>query len=129
MSTRSLIALEGEGQLLVGYCHMDGYPEAPYGVGHRLRLFYTEARDILALLRAGDMSQLGDDLEDCVPMREPSGPVMLDAGDDADKAVVSLGMDWGPAQWAYIFKPGEGWRTLPVEDGDRVVYRHAGWID
>lgn len=72
MSTRSVIAL-AEGRNIPAatkrlsirwvYCHFDGYPEPP-GVGYTLRKHYKERSKILALIELGDLSSLGDSLDD-----------------------------------------------------------------
>ena len=61
MSTRSaIIKQQADGSYLGIYCHNDGYPEAPHGVGHKLITHYTDEDKINELIALGDLSQLGD---------------------------------------------------------------------
>lgn len=60
MGTRSYIGVElPSGSIVAIYCHWDGYPE---GVGDRLIHFYNDRSKVLELLRLGDISSLGVDL-------------------------------------------------------------------
>lgn len=68
MATRSNIgARQEDGTIRVIYCHWDGYPE---GVGATLAEHYTESAKIDALLNLGDLSTLGDTVEECELIRQ-----------------------------------------------------------
>ena len=58
MSTPSCIAIEAEGITAV-YCHSNGFPTGPYGVGHRLLNHYPDPPSIRKLLAGGDISSIG----------------------------------------------------------------------
>lgn len=63
MSTRSFIGLLCAGGLVRGvYCHSDGYPEAPHGVGHKLATYFKDPVKVAELLDLGSLSALGDGL-------------------------------------------------------------------
>lgn len=40
------------------YCHNDGYPQGPHGVGFKLNTFYTDPVKVKELMALGDISQL-----------------------------------------------------------------------
>lgn len=59
MSTRSRIGmLNDDGTVTSIYCHSDGYPEDPHGVGYKLSAFWSES--VRPLLALGDLSVLGE---------------------------------------------------------------------
>ena len=61
MSTNCNIAVQIEDdKYLMVYCHHDGYIN---GVGRKLIYYYTDYEKVLALVRLGDLSSLGNDLE------------------------------------------------------------------
>jgi hypothetical protein len=63
MGTRSTIALEyADGTVEQVYCHWDGYLDHN---GEILNDHYTDPFKLQALINSGDMSTLGEDVEDC----------------------------------------------------------------
>mgnify|MGYP000461548536 CR=1 FL=1 len=59
MSTRSRIGVTNpDGSVTSVYCHSDGYPEAPHGVGYKLWAYYQEPAKIAELIALGDLSAL-----------------------------------------------------------------------
>ena len=74
MSTNSTISIKhGEGDYESVYCHWDGYPAWN---GQLLYAFYDTADKVNALLEQGDISSLGANIGEYVPM---------DSYDQADK--------------------------------------------
>ena len=61
MATRSTIALDTAQGIRAIYCHWDGYPE---GVGETLKSFYSTFEQVESLLAKGDLSTLGQTLEE-----------------------------------------------------------------
>lgn len=61
MSTRSRIGLlSPDGSVMSVYCHWDGYPS---GVGQCLLENYRTVKDVVSLMRNGDIQSLGEDEE------------------------------------------------------------------
>lgn len=64
MSTRSAIVLRlPKGTYAAIYCHNDGYPDGPHGVGYTLLNHYKGAEIVKQLIELGDLSSLGQKLE------------------------------------------------------------------
>lgn len=62
MSTRSRIGmLNLDGTISSIYCHHDGYLE---GVGETLVKYWNDLNDIIELIANGDISSLGENLDD-----------------------------------------------------------------
>ena len=77
MGTRSNIGIQNEdGSVLGIYCHWDGYPS---NNGVLLRDNYTTAESVKALLAEGDMSSLGDSVDECTFYRRDRGEDYVDA--------------------------------------------------
>lgn len=65
MSTRSRIGMANpDGTISSIYCHFDGYIEGPDGVGYKLFKHYQGAEKIKALIALGDISSLGENIEE-----------------------------------------------------------------
>ena len=63
MSTRSMIGIVNEnGTISANYCHWDGYPS---NNGVILRDHFDSADKVFALLEFGDISSLGETIEEC----------------------------------------------------------------
>ena len=121
MSTRSTIALlNKDGTVSQVYCHFDGY------LSNNGRLLnenygYDETE---ALLKFGDMSGLGADLDDCVFYGRDRGETGTEARVFKDYDEYMSECDW--EEYNYIFRDGEwfyeqgdnsGWKQL-VKDID-----------
>ena len=62
MATRSYIGKAlSNGNVKIIYCHFDGYLS---GVGSKLKDFYTTTEQVDELLRGGDMSSLGETINE-----------------------------------------------------------------
>lgn len=62
MATRSYIGKAlSNGNVKIIYCHFDGYLS---GVGSRLKDYYTTTEQVDELLNGGDMSSLGDTINE-----------------------------------------------------------------
>jgi len=125
MSTRSLIAIEREGVVRGVYCHLDGYPNGPYGVGHRLVRHWNDAIKATRLVLCGNLSQLGNTLGACVRQRRLRGTdedlsgfgfrIPRDAGGDVEAAAM-LGLLDEAARWSadYVYLFRETWTYRPA---------------
>jgi hypothetical protein len=60
MATRSRIGTKITAKKVLSvYCHNDGYPEAPHGVGWVLHTNYRSPAKVAELIALGDLSSLG----------------------------------------------------------------------
>ena len=104
MSTRSFIgALNGTIEAI--YCHHDGYPD---GVGATLHSSYMTGPKVRALLKLGDMSQLGKTVKSSVfyvrDRGEESQPTKTY---ETDAEFTAAAMKHG-CEYAYLFT-GSDW--------------------
>lgn len=136
MSTRSIIAITeagDSGQWI--YCHSNGFPEGPNGVGYKLLTFWQDAEDVRELMALGDLSWLGETIGVKVNFREAQtssdkfGYQCLAYGRDAARRCwrpnqmyggtdVFFTSDWrktAGAEYAYLHTP-DGWFATPCTD-------------
>lgn len=74
MATQSVIIAEDWDGMFIGiYCHNDGYPEGPHGVGHKLHTYYNDVNKARKLVELGDLSSVGEDLESCCAYHRDRG--------------------------------------------------------
>lgn len=74
MSTRSRIGMQNtDGTISSIYCHFDGYLE---GVGETLIEHWNDLNDIIELIANGDISSLGEDLDDTNFYNDGSKPII-----------------------------------------------------
>ena len=115
MSTRSSIAIKGEGGIRAVYCHSDGYPE--YN-GRVLKQSYTTSAAVIELTSLGYLSSLDDTIENCSAYHRDWN---RNWGDNAPTHHASLeswqkyysGMD---AEYLYLFENNE-WQVFSIENG------------
>jgi hypothetical protein len=62
MSTRSRIAITKAGGFRSVYCHSDGYPKGPCGIGFTLLTHYAEREKVEQLMTLGHLSVLGPEI-------------------------------------------------------------------
>jgi len=55
--------LNSNGSVTSVYVHSDGYPEAPDGVGSKLKKYYNDTKKIEKLISLGDLSSLHKNIE------------------------------------------------------------------
>ena len=114
MSTRCLIAIEDvDGSCRSIYCHHDGYTE---GVGAVLKDCYKTLKDVENLFALGDLSSLGETLEDCYAYCRDGGEelrkprIWENRRELAEKA-----SKYADAEYVYLFILGEWlvsrWKT------------------
>lgn len=103
MATRSTIALAVPEGFKAIYCHWEGDPKQKGGVGQTLKSFYSTSSQVEALLQKGDLSTLGDTLE------ESQFYADLDSEEPKVETFESFSdwLEWASAcgcQYAYLFK-------------------------
>lgn len=105
MSTRSVIAARAVDDAWLGvYVHNDGCPEPP-GVGAMLLAHWTDLAGVSALINGGDMSGLGETLDDCIFYGRDGGEIDVDAARcEGFDALLQLAQNVG-AEWLYVFEP------------------------
>ena len=131
MSTRSVIAIiDGDGNGQAIYCHSDGYPGAPHGVGHKLLSYWDDPDKMRELMQLGNLNRLGTIIGDRIAFTRPDNPDALarwqgqclaygrDRGDPNAGATAFDGgtdalfaRDWSLdfwAEWVYAYTP-DGW--------------------
>lgn len=111
MATRSLIGMnQGNGIIKTIYCHWDGYPE---GVGATLVEHYNTPVKVNGLLELGDISSLGDTLEDTQAYHRDRGESldMVGARDVREGEVMEVASDYD-AEYVYMFNDNFEWECL-----------------
>ena len=113
MSTNARIGFKNQdGSITSVYHHWDGYPE---WLGKKLTEKYTDAVDIIGLLRGGDISCIDSDTD---WNREKCAPRVLyynERGENTqpqrDKNLAEYldNMDYSGAEYAYVFMGDIGW--------------------
>ena len=118
MSTRSIIArLHTDGSVEASYCHFDGYPE---GVGKTLKEHYSLNASVADLLELGDLSSLGDNLQETVAYARDRGEEKSDnlRYDNLSELLSNVRKDTG-AEYAYVWD-GTIWATYTLKDRARL---------
>lgn len=131
MSTRSHIGIKDSRGITYVYCHFDGYPE---GVGKTLLENYDTEEKINALIAEGDMSVLGNTLEECYFYKEGADtePYTIPDCEDVKEKYYQSGK-W--MDYSYLFENGEWYFTFErpdpksfnAENPDDVTMLPADW--
>lgn len=112
MATRCLIGKQNEdGSITSVYCHWDGYPDC---VGATLKSCYAELSKINDLLALGDMSSLGDSIEDTEFYGRDRGEKGTEARVSKDIKDFMKDAKSCSAEFAYVFF-GKEWVIHEVE--------------
>ena len=122
MSTRSLIGtIDNNGKCKTIYCHHDGYLEY---VGEILKEYYPKKEDVENLFELGDLSSLGENLEECIAYHrdykeEFNPPTEWESQKEiADEASSTCWAEYiylhDGQRWNYFsyHKEEEGWKVL-----------------
>lgn len=115
MATRSLIGMnQGNGIIKTIYCHWDGYPE---GVGATLVEHYNTPVKVNGLLELGDVSSLGDTLEDTQAYHRDRGESldMVGARDVREGELMEVASDYD-AEYVYVFNDNFEWDCFNNEN-------------
>lgn len=99
MSTRSYIAkLNSDGTSKLVYCHHDGYIDY---VGKTLHFFYSHPDLVDKLISEGDMSSLGQTIEECDFYKDNDSPIIFKTKSELMEYInESLNSD---IEYVYIF--------------------------
>jgi hypothetical protein len=114
MATRSNIGMKVDGGWDYIYCHWDGYPSHN---GMILLHNYLSDRDVSNLISGGDLSALGDSVENSVYYARDRGETGVDARFTQDRDHIYQ------EEWAYIWDDGRwlvkgkgsDWQPLTLE--------------
>lgn len=102
MSTRSYINIElPDGQMLGIYCHWDGYLE---GVGQTLVDFWGDRTKAEELFKHGDVSSLGDTIDDCEFYSRDRGEEINPA-----RIITEEQMRDSWAEYFYLYRLDDNW--------------------
>ena len=126
MSTRSNIAVEHcNGTVSDIYCHSAGYLSV---VGYTLFKYWQSTSKLRSLKALGDISSLGDNLEDTQAYHRDRGDEFSPARTHAtvqdyiNKSEGSLyRSDWG-YEYLYLFSRKEGWMVKVYDQAWRPLY-------
>jgi hypothetical protein len=112
MSTRSYISrLNADGTVTGVYCHFDGYPE---GVGEVLHNNYTTPDQVRALLELGDLSSLGDTIDETIAYHRDRGEALQEpCVFGSIQEMTNKARDVMGAEWAYVHDDN-GWKNYRV---------------
>lgn len=102
MATRSRIAIEHVGGLVESiYCHFDGYPSCN---GKTLFKNYKTTEQVEALIKLGDISSLGETLEETVAYHRDRGEAYNRPTKHSDAgAYIKSDVE----EYGYIYRQGE----------------------
>lgn len=99
MSTRAHIAkLNSDGTSRLVYCHYDGYISH---VGKTLHFFYSNPDLVDKLISEGDMSSLGQTIEECSFYKDNDSPIIFKTKSELMECInKSLNID---IEYVYVF--------------------------
>ncbi len=120
MSTPCAIGIElPDGKVKAVRCHWDGYVA---GAGAVLGGWYTDAAKVEALLALGNLSEVKQELADCVAYHRDKGEQLIPARSFANvseyRYTAKGDMD---AQYLYLYKDGR-WQVYGV-------YNEPDWLE
>ena len=110
MATRSMIGIEqADGTIKGIYCHYDGYPS---GVGKTLMEKWNTREAAEALIELGDISQLGDGLQDTVAYHRDRG----EDWEGCNPEIYSGIRQFNCQEYAYVWKRDDKWMLYVNRD-------------
>jgi len=119
MGTPCAIGMKlADGSVKAIRCNFDGYPA---GAGATLAGWYTQPEYVEKLLELGDLSSLGETIDDCVAYQRDRGEELNPAvGFESVEDFRLTGNDIMCADFLYIFEDGQ-WSTFGLKGVDEWI--------